>query len=66
MNYKFEIDTTSLEVNKNPQWWNNTEYLNQYLEINESKDDRIDEHLKLDTVPFIEQNCSEKLTIEGN
>lgn len=65
LNYKFEIDTTSLEVNKNPQWWNNTEYLNQYLEINESKDDRIDEHLKLDTVPFIEQNCSEKLTIGG-
>ncbi|CAX43587.1 reduced growth phenotype protein (protein rgp1), putative [Candida dubliniensis CD36] len=65
LNYKFEIDTASLEVNKKSQWWNNTEYWNQYLETNEKKDDRIDEYLKLDTVPFIEENYSEKFTIGG-
>lgn len=31
LNYKFSIDTSSLEVNKGNQWWNNTDYLHQYL-----------------------------------
>ncbi|KAL6452535.1 hypothetical protein SBY92_001794 [Candida maltosa Xu316] len=65
LNYKFSIDTSSLEINKGNQWWNNTEYLNQYLHKDDPSHDTTDEHWKLDTVPFIEKNQHEKLTIGG-
>ncbi|RCK55307.1 hypothetical protein Cantr_03770 [Candida viswanathii] len=65
LNYKFSIDTSSLEVNKGNQWWNNTEYLHQYLYKDDPEHEKSEDHWKLDTVGFIEDNYDSKLIIGG-
>ncbi|RLV96010.1 hypothetical protein JA1_000606 [Spathaspora sp. JA1] len=62
LNYNFNIDTSSLEMTKNSQWWNNTEYLEQYFNNEELKDE--DLQIKaLSQVPLISKRS--KLIIEG-
>lgn len=65
LNYKFSIDTSSLEVNKGNQWWNNTDYLHQYLYKDDPALEKSEDHWKLDTVPFIDENYESKLIIGG-
>lgn len=65
LNYKFSIDTSSLEVNKGNQWWNNTDYLHQYLYKDDPALEKSEDHWKLDAVPFIGDNYTSKLIIGG-
>ncbi|CCG21504.1 hypothetical protein CORT_0A11190 [Candida orthopsilosis Co 90-125] len=68
LNYKFPIDTSSLDMNRHQQWWNNVEYLNQYWhsEEEEEEGDEKDPHIIVENTPFIAQQLESKLTIGGN
>ncbi|EGW33477.1 uncharacterized protein SPAPADRAFT_137294 [Spathaspora passalidarum NRRL Y-27907] len=62
LNYNFNIDTSALEMTKSSQWWNNAEYLDQYFNNQDWKDE--DLQIKaLNQVPLIAKKS--KLTIEG-
>ncbi|KAG5417142.1 hypothetical protein I9W82_004775 [Candida metapsilosis] len=66
LNYKFPIDTSSLDMNRHPQWWNNVEYLNQYWHIDaDDEGEGKDPHVVVENTPFIAEQLKTKLTVGG-
>lgn len=68
LNYKFPIDTSSLDMNRHQQWWNNVEYLNQYWheEEAEGEGDGNDPHVIVENTPFVAEQIKSKITIGGH
>ncbi|CAI5756561.1 unnamed protein product [Candida verbasci] len=65
LNYSFNTDTSSLELTKQSQWWNNHEYLTQYFHKDDPDKDESDNQWKMDLVKFIDENQENKLIING-
>ncbi|KAI5957628.1 hypothetical protein KGF57_003322 [Candida theae] len=66
LNYKFPIDTSSLDMNRHQQWWNNVEYLNQYWhDDGDNEGDAKDPHVIVENTPFIAEHLKTKLTVGG-
>ncbi|KAI5958961.1 uncharacterized protein KGF55_005615 [Candida pseudojiufengensis] len=66
LNYKFSMDIAALDLNKHYQWWNNTEYLNQY-NIKDDEEDKKEQEAftKIDEMDFIQQRFNDKLVFGG-
>ncbi|KAI5954003.1 hypothetical protein CANMA_004842 [Candida margitis] len=65
LNYRIPIDTTSLDMNRHEQWWNNVEYLNQYWHKEDEEEKGKDPHIVVENTPFVKQQLESKLAIGG-
>ncbi|KAI3404708.2 hypothetical protein KGF56_002476 [Candida oxycetoniae] len=65
LNYKFNLDTSTLEMNRHHQWWNNAHYLDQYAHKDDKGTEEKDDEWKIETTPFILQHIDQKIKVGG-